>query len=625
MKTAFPAALLAIALPAISPAAIAQERPQDRWNLADIYPSVDAWKADAAKVESGLKQLAGCRGKLGESAKRFRDCLDLDYDIAKRYNRLQTYSEEREAEDTGDAARQALNQSAQVLGTAVSEATSFMSPEILRIGKARIDAFFRQEPGLRIYRHPIDDILRMAPHTLDTKGEAILATFQLSAGEAGSIYRIFANAEMPWPTVKLADGKEVKLDQAAYTQYREAANRDDRKKVFDAFFGKWKEFEGTLGTTYYSSLKEDTVRAKVRNYPDSMTAALDGNDLPRGVYDALVKSANANLPTLYRYFRLRAKMLGLQEMRYYDIYPPLVPGGREYPIDEGIRMMREAVKPLGTAYEAAMAKGLADRWMDVYPRPRKLSGAHMAGSAYDVHPYLLINYTNNYESVSTIAHEWGHAMHSYLSNRGQPFATSGYATFVAEIASTTNEALLLDYALKAAKTDDERLLYLGSALEGLRGTFFRQAMFGEFEQRVHAAVDRGEPLTGEALSKIYGEILRRYHGEAQGVMKIDDLYTVEWAYIPHFYNSFYVFQYATSISAGSYFAEAILEGKPGVREAYLKMLSSGGSDYPYNLVKAAGLDMATAAPYDAVSKRMNRIMDEIEAILARRPMKAPSP
>jgi oligoendopeptidase F len=242
----------------------------------------------------------------------------------------------------------------------------------------------------------------------------------------------------------------------------------------------------------------------------------------------------------------------------------------------------------------------------------------MAGAAYDVHPYLLINYTGNYESVSTIAHEWGHAMHTWLSNRHQPFVTSRYAIFVAEIASTLNEALLLDHMLKIAKDDDERLLYLGSALEGLRGTYFRQAMFAEFEREVHARVDRGESLTGAALTKIYGDILRRYHGDKEGVVKIDDAYTVEWAFIPHFYNSFYVFQYATSIAASSLFAEAILEGKPGARERYLKLLSSGSSDYPYELVKAAGVDLATPAPYDALAKRMDGIMDQIEAILARR-------
>ncbi len=606
---------LSLVLPA---AALPAERPQDRWKLSDIYPDTASWNRDVARTQADLKKFASCRGHMGASARRFKECLDLEYDLQKRYARVYVYASELEAQDTGNAESQALNQKAQVVGTEINEGTAFMNPEVLAIGKARIDAFFRREPGLAIYRHPIDDILRTAAHTLDAKGEAIVAAFSLSAGSSGSTATILSNADMPWPTVKLSDATEVRLDQAAYTQQREAANRDDRKKVFDAFFGEWKQFEGTFGTTLYGSMKEDTVSSKVRHYPDSLSRALDGNHLPRAVYDELIKSANANLPTLYRYFRLRARMLGVPEMRYYDIYPPLVAGGRTYPIDEGIHMMLEAVKPLGEEYVAAMKKGLAEQWMDVYPRPRKLSGAHMAGDAYDVHPLLLINYTDNYESVSTIAHEWGHAMHTYLSNRAQPFATSGYATFVAEIASTLNEALLLDYALKSAKTDDERLLYLGSALENLRGTFFRQAMFSEFEQKAHAIVDSGEPVTGEKLTRIYGEILRRYHGEAQGVVKIDDLYTVEWAYVPHFYGSFYVFQYATSIAASSLLADAILEGRPGARARYMKLISSGASDYPYELVKKAGVDLATREPYDAVSKRMNRIMDEIEAILARR-------
>ena len=278
-------------------------------------------------------------------------------------------------------------------------------------------------------------------------------------------------------------------------------------------------------------------------------------------------------------------------------------------------MMLAAVKPLGDDYVAALRKAVESRWMDVYPRPKKLSGAHMAGSAYDVHPYLLLNHNDNYASVSTLVHEWGHAIHSYFSNRAQPFPTARYAIFVAEIASTLNEALLLDYALKSAKSDDERLLYLGSALEELRGTFFRQAMFGEFEQRVHALVDSGQAVTGDQITKVYGDLLRRYHGDA---VKIDDLYAIEWAYIPHFYNSFYVYQYATSIAASSLFAEAILQGKPGARERYRKLISAGGSDYPYELVKAVGVDLATPEPYSALVKRMNRIMDDIEAILARK-------
>jgi oligoendopeptidase F len=305
-------------------------------------------------------------------------------------------------------------------------------------------------------------------------------------------------------------------------------------------------------------------------------------------------------------------------MRYYDIYPPLVASSLKYPLEQAKKMVLESVKPLGERYVAAMARGFENRWMDTYPRPHKQSGAHMAGSAYDVHPYVLMNYNDNYESVSTLAHEWGHAMHSYFSNAAQPFMNSDYATFVAEIASTFNEALLLEHALKNAQSDDERLLYLGSALENLRGTFFRQAMFAEFERDIHARVDQGESLSGKRLSEMYGEILRRYHGEREGVVKIDELYTVEWAYIPHFYYTFYVFQYATSIAASSLLADAVLKGEPGARERYLKLISAGGSDYPYDLVKAAGVDLATPAPYQAVIARMNRVMDEIEAIEARR-------
>ena len=609
--TAFLACVAAVA-------ALAQERPQDRWNLADLYPTTQAWNDDAAKLEQQLAQVASCKGKLGESARRLKECTDLQYDVVKRYLRLTVYAYELQSEDTGVPASLELRQRASVLGSKFGEATSYVNPEILAIGAPKIESLLEQEPGLAIYRHPLRDILRAAPHTLDAQGEAIVAGFALSAGAAGSAFEILTNADMPWPSVKLADGTQVKLDEAAFGKYREAENRDDRKRVYEALFGKYKEFERTLGVTYYANLKESTVYAKVRKYPDSFARAMDANNLPLPVYDTLVKAANESLPTLHRYFKLRGRILGIADMRYYDISPPLVGGGRKFPIDEGVQIMLESVKPLGEAYVLAMAEGVKNRWMDVYPRPRKQSGAHMFGAAYDVHPYLMLNYNDNYEAVSTLAHEWGHAMHSYLSNRGQPLATSNYATFVAEIASTANEALLLEHMLKIAKDDDERMLYLGSALETLRGTFFRQVMLAEFEREAHARVDKGEVMTAEKLTRINADIMRRYHGDKEGVVKIDDLYTLDWARIPHFYRSFYVFQYATSIAAGSLFADAILKGEPGARERYLKLLSAGGSDYPYELVKAAGVDLAGPAPYLAVATRMNRIMDQIEAILARR-------
>ena len=595
-----------------------QERPQDRWNLADIYPSIPAWNEDAVKLEKELAQVSACKGQLGSSARRFHECVKLQYDAVRLFYRLAVYANELNSEDTGATPGLELTSRTGVLGSKLSEATSWARPEILALGAEKVEAFQKQEPGLAVYRQPLRDILRNAPHTLDAAGEAMIATYSLSANAASNTYQVLANADFPWPTMKTADGKELKLDEPGFETVRESANRDDRKRGFDTFYAKWKEYERTFGVTYYSDTKEDTVNARIRKYPDSFASAMDRNNLPLAVYDALVKSANENLPTLHRYFKLRGRMLGIAEMRYYDVYPPLISGGREFPIDEGVKIMLESAKPLGDAYVEAMKKGLADRWMDVYPRPRKQSGAHMAGAAYDVHPYLLINYTNNYGSVSTIAHEWGHAMHSYLSNKAQPFPTARYATFVAEIASTTNEAFLLEHMLKNAANDDECLLYLGSALETLRGTFFRQVMFAEFEREVHSRVDKGESMTGDKLTKIYGEILRRYHGDKEGVVKIDDLYTIEWARIPHFYSSFYVFQYATSIAAGSLFAQAILKGEPGARERYLKLLESGSSDYPYDLVKAAGVDLATPAPYTAVATSMNRIMDQIETILARR-------
>jgi oligoendopeptidase F len=305
------------------------------------------------------------------------------------------------------------------------------------------------------------------------------------------------------------------------------------------------------------------------------------------------------------------------QLHYYDIYPPLVKGDFKIPYAQGRKLVLEAVAPLGKDYVDALAYGLDHRWMDLYPRPRKQSGAHMDGYAYDVHPYVLMNYNDDYESVTTVAHEWGHAMHSYLANKAQPFVTSNYAIFIGEIASTFNEELLLQHVLETAKSDDERLYYLGTALEQLRGTFFRQAMFAEFERNIHARVDKGEPLSGDAFTKTYCDILKRYHGASEGVVAIDDAYCVEWEYIPHFYNAFYVYQYATSIAASSLFAKRVLEKQPGALERYLNLLKAGGSNYPYDLVKTAGVDLATPEPYQALVARMNSIMDDIEAILAR--------
>ena len=602
----------------LSVQAASAETLADRWNLAEIYPSVEAWNADAAKLQVQLRDFAGCKGRMGESAPRLKECLDLQADMTKRYYRMAAFSGEQVSEDTGNAAYLELDQKADLLGNQLNEAIAFVDPEIIHVGKDKVAQYLAQEPGLSIYRFPLEEVLRRAPHTLDDAGEALIATFGLMDNAGSSAYTVLTNADIPWPKVKLASGEEPTLDGSAYTKYREAQNRDDRKKVMDEFFGTFKTYERTIGVDLYSQLKQDSVYSKVRKYPDSITRVLDRNDIPVAVMDTLIAQTNANLPTLYRYFRLRARLLGVPQLHYYDIYPPLVRGDFKIPYAEGRKLVLEAVTPLGKDYVAALAYGLDHRWMDLYPRPRKQSGAHMQGSAYDVHPYVLMNYNDDYESVTTIAHEWGHAMHTYLANKAQPFVTSDYAIFIGEIASTFNEELLLQHVLETAKSDDQRLYYLGSALEQLRATFFRQAMFAEFERNVHARVDKGEPLSGEAFTKTYCDILKRYHGASDGVVAIDDAYCVEWAYVSHFFSlPFYVYQYATSIAASSLFAKRVLEKQPGALDRYLNLLKAGGSNHPYDLVKAAGVDLATPEPYQALFARMNAIMDEIEVILSR--------
>ena len=598
--------------------AAAAETEADRWNLAELYPTPAAWQADAAALRQQIKDFAACKDHLGDSAARLRQCLDLRADMTKRLYRLGMFSGEQLAQDTGASDSMALDQQGDLLGSQLDEATAFVEPEILRLGAAKIDALVAADPGLKIHRFPLDQMLRLAPHTLNAEGEALVAKFGLMGDAGGSVYRTLTGADLPWPKFKLASGQEITLDQSAYTKYRESPDRDERKRVMDAFFGAFKTFERSFGVTLYAQLKQSSVYAQVRQYPDSATHALDRNRVPVAVYDTLVAQANANLPTLHRYFKLRGKMLGVKDMAFHDIYPPLVKGDFRFPLALGKQLALEAVAPLGQDYVAVFAKGLNSRWMDTYPRPRKQSGAHMGGYAYDVHPYVLMNYNDDYESVTTLAHEWGHALHSHLSNTAQPFVTANYATFIAEIASTFNEVLLLERMLRSAKTDDERLFYLGNALENLRGTFFRQVMFAEFERKTHAAVDAGEPLTGEQLTKTYCDLVKRYHGSAQGVVAIDDAHCVEWAYIPHFYNAFYVYQYATSIAASSLLADRVLSGEPGALQRYMTLLRAGSSDYPYDLVKAAGVDLATPAPYQSLVARMNKIMDQIEAILAKR-------
>ncbi|MHC4367237.1 MAG: M3 family oligoendopeptidase [Planctomycetota bacterium] len=346
---------------------------------------------------------------------------------------------------------------------------------------------------------------------------------------------------------------------------------------------------------------------------------MDKNNIPTQVYMALIENVTANLDSFHRYLKLKERMLGVDQLKYSDIYAPVVKGiDLKYTYDEGKELVLDAIKPLGADYRRVVAKAFDQRWIDVYPSPGKRSGAYSNGSAYDVHPYILLNYTDQYEDVSTLAHELGHTMQSYYSNKTQPFPTADYSIFVAEVASTFNEALLIHKMLKEITDDDARLSLLMSYLDGLKGTVFRQTQFAEFELRMHEKAERGEPLTGDVLTQLYGQILKKYYGHDQGVCHIDDLYEVEWAYIPHFYYNFYVYQYSTSFTASTALSEKVLAKEEGAVEKYIEFLSAGGSEYPIDLLKKAGVDMTTAEPFDKTMAAMNRTMDEIEAILKKK-------
>ncbi len=598
-------------------AEVIEESNRDSWDLSDLYPSLEAWTQAGQEVDVMLAEFVKCKDELGSSAARLRECLDLFYRGQKEFTRYFIYAAMGSDVDIRDQDAMAKRQTAGLMATRLSTDTAFVQPELLAVGEETLLGYIAAEPGLEEYRYFIENVVRQAQHTLGEEGEGVIAAAGNVTAAPFNIYSTLTNAEVTWPTIALSDTEEARIDQAGYSRYRGVINRDDRQKVFDEFWGTWKQFERTMGTTLNAAINADYFQATVREYPNSLSAAIDNANIPETVYRTLVSETNANLDTLHRYLQLRARILGIDDLRYFDIYPPLVNSDKEFPLEAGMALTLEALKPLGEDYVSAMRHGLENRWMDAYPSEGKRSGAYMQGGGYDVHPYVLMNYNENYGSVSTLAHEWGHAMHSYLAAQAQPYPTYSYSIFTAEIASTFNEALLLEHMLSIAETDEERLFYLGSALESIRGTFFRQTMFAEFELAIHEEVEQGRPLTGQRLTEMYADILKRYHGHDESVLTIDDAYTVEWAYIPHFYFNFYVYQYATSIAAASLLAQDVLSRREGALDNYLGLLAAGGSDYPYELLKGAGVDMATPEPYRATIARMNKIMDQIEKILDR--------
>jgi oligoendopeptidase F len=598
------------------------EEPEDSavtWQLEHLYPTVEAFEAAKRAVEAELPKLGDCEGKLGADAATLRACLEAYSAVALQLGRLSSYTGNHLAGDTRDDAWRARDSEVQDLATRVATASSWMSPAVLALGPERIEALIAEDPGLAPYAYPLRATLRRGEHVLGPAEERILALAGGVTGRPGDVHGTFVNAELPWPTVALPDGTEATLRPSEYSRLRVHPDAAFRERVFDAYFGALGDYEGTIGGLLSTQVAAHWFRAQARGYDSCVDQSLAGDFVPRSVYDTLVREANATLPTLHRYLRLRRELLGVEELSYADLYVPIVDQQtpRVFTLADSQQLTIDSARPLGKEYQKALQGAFGAGWIDVYPREGKRSGAYMSDSAYGVHPYVLLNHNDDYDSASTLAHEMGHAMHSHLAMASQPYPTANYSTFLAEIASTFNEALLLEHQLKRAKSDEDRLFYLGSALENLRTTYYRQAMFAEFELAIHESAERGEPLTGGRLTSMYADILRRYHGADQGVTRIDDTWTLEWAYIPHFYYDFYVYQYATSLAASSLLAQSVIDKEKGAVDRYLTMLRAGGSDEPYVLLQAAGVDLASPEPYRAVAARMDAIMDQIEAIRAK--------
>jgi oligoendopeptidase F len=587
-----------------------------KWDLSPIYPSDQAWRAAKEKFAARLPQFREFQGTLAASAARLADALETQSGFDKELARLFVYAGLHSDEDTRVSGYQGMQQEMIQLASSFGTETAFMEPEILKMDDATIGRFIAEEPRLKIYRHYLEDIARRRAHTLSKAEEKLLASASVMASGPSSVYGIFADADFPYPSVTLSDGKTVKLDKAAFSLHRASPAREDRQKVMEAFFTALGKYRATFGSMMNSNVQTSVFYARARHYDTSLQASLDQPNIPVSVYARLVEGVNRNLPTFHRYLRLRKRMMGVPELHYYDLYAPLVSSvDANYPVKVAEKNILEALSPLGSEYAVGAKRAFTERWIDMYPTEGKTAGAYSNGGAFDVHPYMLLNYNGKYEDMSTLAHELGHTMHSYFSNKTQPYALSSYPIFVAEVASTFNEALLMDYMLKSINEDATRLSLLGNYLESIKGTVFRQTQFAEFELRMHERVEKGEPLTGDSLSKLYAEIVKRYYGHDQGVCIVDDYVANEWAFIPHFYNSFYVFQYATSFTASSALSEKVLAGAPGATERYLQFISAGKSKYPIELLKEAGVDMTTDEPLELTVKKMNRVMDEMEKLL----------
>lgn len=587
---------------------------EDTWRLEDIFANDDVWEKEFNEVKSLLPGVQGFQGKLGESADQLYNALQLQDKLLERLGRLYTYAHMRYDQDTTNSFYQGFDDRIKNLYSQAGSALAFIVPEILAVDEQKIKSFLAEKEGLKLYEHALEEINLQRPHVLSAEQEALLAEASEVMSSPSNTFGMLNNADLEFPSIKDENGEEVEITHGRYIRFLESEDRRVREDAFKAVYKTYGSFKNTFASTLSGNIKKDNFNARVRKYDSARHAALAANNIPESVYENLVNTVNDNLHLLHRYVKLRRKVLGLEKLHMYDLFTPLVKNVKmEIPYAEAKDYVLKGLAPLGEEYNNVLKEGFENRWVDVYENKGKRSGAYSSG-AYGTNPYILMNWQDNVNNLFTLAHEFGHSVHSYYTRKTQPYPYGSYSIFVAEVASTCNEALLNDYMLKTIDDEQKRLYLLNHYLEGFRGTVFRQTMFAEFEHMIHTKAQNNEALTADSLTKDYYELNKKYFGDED--IEIDEEIGLEWSRIPHFYYNYYVYQYATGFSAATALSKQILEeGQPAV-ERYIDFLKAGSSDYPIEVLKKAGVDMTSSKPIEEALKVFEEKLNEMEEMLS---------
>jgi oligoendopeptidase F len=581
-----------------------------KWDLGSLFVSDEEWAEAYEQAETQVTDLDAFEGRATEDAATLLDLFETYETVMRAVADVSAYARMRRDEDTRDDEAQAMATRAQSLGSTAESAASFIEPELQALDRERLDAMMAEEPALGEYEHYIDDVLRMKPHTRSSEIEGLLADLGEVTDAPGEVYQMLSNADMEFPTVEGPDGDERPITLSNFTTLQKHPDRAFRRRVYEAFYDEWEGVRNAVGTAYRKSVTTDQKLADARNFDTAREASLAGPNIPATVYDTLVDTVRDNLDTLHRHAELKRDARGLDELRMWDLYTPMVEGeSPDIPYDQAREYVIDAVEPLGEAYQSRLAEGLNSRWVDVYETPGKRSGAYSSGT-YDSQPYILMNYQDDVSSMFTLAHELGHSMHSELAGDAQPYVYADYTIFIAEIASTVNETLLTHHLLDTVEDEQLRRHILNEYLERFRSTLYRQTMFAEFEHRAHELSAEGQPLTSDRLDDLYSELKGDYYAPAT----LDDRIAREWMRIPHFYYSFYVYQYSTGISAAVALVEAIREEGDPAAQRYRNFLQQGSHGYPLDLLGDAGVDMTDSQPIEQALSVYDDYLDEFEQL-----------